>query len=611
MSRTVTLRCSVCQGLLVLVGMITLVPALALASGYGFLDGMKVEGLAFEEIRVSESTVVYFHQRALGEAMVEKDYIVYQFDIEGGELLARKSHWREDLPESLPPVRVSAQEAAAVVGGAVESVRLILVSPESDIFPLRPVPANPCWVVKSVLHGNAGLTLVDATSGETLGEGVPPPTAGFSLTGPIEFGPCQYSWSAWAENAEMWFEAMGYPTERIIWPTEEEVMQHVQSNEAMVFYELAHGGFQWFQSGCVNGANAEYTTVEEVRTWIADSYKKLFTFIGSCDGQCSATSNSLSYAFRKGSRSRTATIGYCGMSEVQCDECWGYSLDWQDQLFYYMSQGWFLRDAFDQTNADYPICAGTNRCMRFVGDREFAIAQEEGACCLESVCQVLATDDCIAAGGEWFPGTAGCTPDPCREYVCCLGSECELLNPFDCIRAEGTLYLDLESCTPGICAWGACCQGEICELTTAGACSLAEGEWYGEIECDPNPCLPSALGGSPDRGPASGARLLRVEGITGSAGRAARIVFEVTGENGGRGLSGSGSSGAIPSVRLTVHDVTGRTVRELADGSFAPGTHELSWDGRDERGMAVRTGIYFCCLRVGCSESVGRLLVIW
>ncbi|MFH1143312.1 MAG: FlgD immunoglobulin-like domain containing protein [Candidatus Eisenbacteria bacterium] len=585
-------------------------PASAAAGGYDLLARLKAEDLPFEEIQISDDLVVYFHQRVLDGAMIEKDYIVYQFDIDSGAMLARKSHWREDLPESLPPARFPAESAGALVGGTIESVRLMVVSPESDVFPQRPAPGNPCWVVKSVVTGRVGLTLVDALDGRILGEGVPPPAAGFTLSGPIYFRPCDSTWSAWVANAEMWFENMGYPTQTIIWPTQEQVMEQVQSDEIMVFYELAHGDFLSFQSGCSNGETAEYTTSDEVQTWIEDSYKKLFAFIGSCDGQCSATSNSFSYEFRKGSRSGTATIGYCGMSEDQCDVCWDYSLDWQNRLFYYMAAGWPIRDAFDQTNADYPVCAGTNRCMRFAGDPEFALTQAQGACCLGSTCQVLATDDCIAAGGEWFPGITGCTPDPCREYVCCLGSDCASLSPFDCFRAEGTLFSDLESCTPGICAWGACCQDQACEFTIAGACSLAEGEWYAATGCDPNPCLPSALGEAVDRGHFAGSRLLSLDALAGRAGESARIVFEVSSENRVPGLSAGNSAAAMLRVRLTVHDVTGRTIRCLADGALTPGTHEASWDGRDERGTAVRTGVYFCCLRVGADQSVGRLLVI-
>jgi len=41
---------------------------------------------------------VEFHQRMIGEAIVEGDYIVRQYDRYTGELVKEMSHWRADLP---------------------------------------------------------------------------------------------------------------------------------------------------------------------------------------------------------------------------------------------------------------------------------------------------------------------------------------------------------------------------------------------------------------------------------------------------------------------------------------------------------------------------------
>ena len=46
-------------------------------------------------------------------------------------------------------------------------------------------------------------------------------------------------------------------------------------------------------------------------------------------------------------------------------------------------------------------------------------------------------------------------------------------------------------------------------------------------------------------------------------------------------------------VRLSVYDVLGRQVRLLADQSFSAGVHDLPWDGRDQDGRAVGSGVYF------------------
>ena len=45
-------------------------------------------------------------------------------------------------------------------------------------------------------------------------------------------------------------------------------------------------------------------------------------------------------------------------------------------------------------------------------------------------------------------------------------------------------------------------------------------------------------------------------------------------------------------ARVTVHDLTGRTVAVPLDGVAAPGTMQLSWDGRGRDGRAQAPGIY-------------------
>lgn len=49
-------------------------------------------------------------------------------------------------------------------------------------------------------------------------------------------------------------------------------------------------------------------------------------------------------------------------------------------------------------------------------------------------------------------------------------------------------------------------------------------------------------------------------------------------------------------LRLEVVDATGRRLRLLADGPYAAGSHELRWDGRDEAGNALPSGLYLARL---------------
>jgi hypothetical protein len=61
-------------------------------------------------------------------------------------------------------------------------------------------------------------------------------------------------------------------------------------------------------------------------------------------------------------------------------------------------------------------------------------------------------------------------------------------------------------------------------------------------------------------------------------------------------------------ARLTVHSVDGRVVRRLADRELAPGIHSIWWDGADERGNPVASGVYFAELTTG--DAVARKAVL-
>ena len=50
-------------------------------------------------------------------------------------------------------------------------------------------------------------------------------------------------------------------------------------------------------------------------------------------------------------------------------------------------------------------------------------------------------------------------------------------------------------------------------------------------------------------------------------------------------------------VRLSVHDARGRLVRVLVDARETPGPHRVSWDGVDDRGHEVGSGVYLLRLK--------------
>ncbi len=61
---------------------------------------------------------------------------------------------------------------------------------------------------------------------------------------------------------------------------------------------------------------------------------------------------------------------------------------------------------------------------------------------------------------------------------------------------------------------------------------------------------------------------------------------------------------------LVVYDVMGRKVRPLADREMATGSTEVMWDGRDQSGAAVGTGMYFARMVAGGTSHVVRVPLV-
>jgi flagellar hook assembly protein FlgD len=52
-------------------------------------------------------------------------------------------------------------------------------------------------------------------------------------------------------------------------------------------------------------------------------------------------------------------------------------------------------------------------------------------------------------------------------------------------------------------------------------------------------------------------------------------------------------------VRLAIYDLAGHRVRTLVDGELAAGDQIISWDGRDQQGRSMASGVYFYELAAG------------
>jgi hypothetical protein len=63
-------------------------------------------------------------------------------------------------------------------------------------------------------------------------------------------------------------------------------------------------------------------------------------------------------------------------------------------------------------------------------------------------------------------------------------------------------------------------------------------------------------------------------------------------------------------LAVDIFDVQGRKVRSLEARGLAPGEHVMAWDGRDDGGHAIGSGVYLARWRAGTARGVGRLVKI-
>ena len=69
--------------------------------------------------------------------------------------------------------------------------------------------------------------------------------------------------------------------------------------------------------------------------------------------------------------------------------------------------------------------------------------------------------------------------------------------------------------------------------------------------------------------------------------------------------------GAQENVKLVIYDIMGRQVRTLANGdSFNSGFHVLNWDGRDNVGEKVATGMYIYRIKAGDFIADKKMLLV-
>jgi hypothetical protein len=63
-------------------------------------------------------------------------------------------------------------------------------------------------------------------------------------------------------------------------------------------------------------------------------------------------------------------------------------------------------------------------------------------------------------------------------------------------------------------------------------------------------------------------------------------------------------------VQLNVYGVDGRLVRQLVDRTDVPGYHVAIWDGRDQRGHRLASGVYFYRFQAGDYERTEKMVLL-
>lgn len=63
-------------------------------------------------------------------------------------------------------------------------------------------------------------------------------------------------------------------------------------------------------------------------------------------------------------------------------------------------------------------------------------------------------------------------------------------------------------------------------------------------------------------------------------------------------------------ANLIIYNMMGQKICELVSSNMAPGIHSVVWDGRDERGLPVNSGIYVSHLKMGKKIFSNRMILI-
>jgi hypothetical protein len=63
-------------------------------------------------------------------------------------------------------------------------------------------------------------------------------------------------------------------------------------------------------------------------------------------------------------------------------------------------------------------------------------------------------------------------------------------------------------------------------------------------------------------------------------------------------------------VAINVYGVSGHLIRTLVDNNMDPGRYNIDWDGRDNNGSRVSSGVYFYRMRTADYNSTRKMILL-
>ena len=63
-------------------------------------------------------------------------------------------------------------------------------------------------------------------------------------------------------------------------------------------------------------------------------------------------------------------------------------------------------------------------------------------------------------------------------------------------------------------------------------------------------------------------------------------------------------------IEISISNVVGETVRVIKNSNFNPGIYTIAWDGKNEFGQDLSTGLYFCTLKTDNFNNSIKLLLV-